>query len=204
MKIAIILSVIVIAVLMMLALRRSGKMQLLSGNRDHDLARVLPRLVTQEFIEAGQAQLKQEIPHRSFFNTGLSVVYVLDNPETVAYVTRSMVEQLKLNDTELHELALSNLTKLFPLEVIESIVVERQMCVIKGMDGHDAARLILLPEFLKEGENVAVTIPDADTLSICPVPNDWNGLRDLAKNPASRPLFAKPLKVSRGSVIVIE
>ena len=78
------------------------------------------------------------------------------------------------------------------------------MCVIKGMDGHDAARLILLPQFLKEEEKVAVTVPDADTLSICPVPNDWNGLRDLAQNPVSRPLFAKPLEVSRGRVNVIE
>lgn len=131
-------------------------------------------------------------------------MYVLDNPETVAYVTRSMVEQLRLSDSELHGLAISNLTKIFPPEIIDKIVSEKQMCVIKGMDGHDAARLILLPQFLKEEEKVAVTVPDADTLSICPVPNDWNGLRDLAQNPVSRPLFAKPLEVSRGRVNVIE
>ena len=194
-----------IVVLVWLTLRRLGlRSMMLSGDRAKDLARLRPRLVTADYAKHIEERLGKPIPSRPFFATGLCATCVIDNPRTVVYLTREMQAELQLSDDELFRQAVDNLRATFPKESVAQIIQGGQLAVIKGLDGHDAARLILLPEYLEDGQEVAATVPDTDTLTICPVPQDWSQLRELATKAASRPLLPKPLHVRKGAVTVVE
>lgn len=198
-----IVAILLIIFIVVRSSNRQQQPQLLTGERNKDLARLRPRLVTAEFLKQAQEHLRQELPHTSFYATGLNVAYVLDNPEAVAYVTKDIVTQLRLTEMALYEIAVSNLKKTFSQDNIKKLVTNKGINVIKLGDGHDASRLILLPGCLAEGEEIAVTIPDVDTLSICPVPEDWASLRECAMAADSRPLLDKPLLVTKGNVKVM-
>ena len=72
---------------------------------------------------------------------------------------------------------------------------------VKAMDSFDAARVLLVPNHLREGEAVAAAIPDRDTLFLAPLPadGDWNGMRKLARTRGGSGyhLLNQPLKITR-------
>jgi hypothetical protein len=75
------------------------------------------------------------------------------------------------------------------------------MAAIKMMDSFDAARLLIVPEQLREGEELIALIPDRDTLTLVAVPKDgdWGPLRKLARVPDSEHLLLdRPVRVRRG------
>jgi hypothetical protein len=76
------------------------------------------------------------------------------------------------------------------------------MNVIKSMDSYDAARLLLVPDYLNPGEELAAMIPDRDTLVLIKVPQngDWSPLVKLAKVAAGDPLYRRPLRVTSAGI----
>ena len=49
---------------------------------------------------------------------------------------------------------------------IRGVLDEKRLIVVKMADTYDAARLLLVPSELREGESVIATLPDRDTLAL--------------------------------------
>lgn len=160
---------------------------------------ILPRLVGPEFI--AQIERQTEIPQRSWGWTGLRIVYVLDRPDSVAYIIRSMTEDLGINDAELHDLALQNLRKIFDPEPILNLVDRNEGSVQMFEDGHGAVRALLIGEHLAEGQSCGVLLPDPNTLIILPPPvnDDWKPFLHMAAS-LPDPLLNRPLKITSHGV----
>jgi hypothetical protein len=166
--------------------------------------RILVRLVPAPWpagLPTGHA-----VPHRPVRGLDLRTVYVLDSENSVRYLTESDLADLGLDQEGVHELALENLRARFSPDVVAGVLRERSMVAVKALDSYDAARVLLVPEYLKEGEEVAALIPDRDTLTLVAVPaeGDWGTLRELARVPASEHLLLdRPLRVTRAGFEVI-
>ena len=167
---------------------------------EKDGDKIMPRLAPPAFVSAVGRKLKEELPHTPVAALGLAVVYVLDAPESVVYLTRKHLGELGLDLAATHERALSNLERKFTSEVVREALTGGKINVVKTLDSYDAARILLVPKFLKPGESVAAAIPDRDTLVLCAVPRDdnWSAIVKLARTPAGETLLNKPIKISPG------
>jgi len=166
------------------------------------LARIFPRLATKDFLS--RLPSSATMPQRALGDTTLSVVYVVDSPHAVAYVDEQRMHSLGASESDLYELALANLRAIWPIEATREALESRTIVVSKALDTYDAARLLLVPERLVDGEELAVLIPDRDTLVLAPVPanGDWNTLNRLASKNAGRELLPRALRVSRDGIRV--
>jgi hypothetical protein len=134
---------------------------------------------------------------------GLSVVLVLDREASVLYLTAEQLQELGLGHDEALALAKANLARTFGRDAVRHAVADRRAInVIKSCDTYDAARLLLVPEYLESGETLAALIPDRDTLVLVAPPDDgdWSTHRQLAKRAAGDPLWSEPLLVTPAGI----
>jgi hypothetical protein len=166
--------------------------------------RLLPRLAPESLLaEAGP---DERLIHRPSGIPGLVISYVLDSDKSVMYLTEPRLEELALTRDELHERALANLRRSFPTLVVRTAIEKQQVSVVRAGDSFDATRLLLVPEALGEGEELAALIPDRETLVLCPPPadGDWAPLRKLARSPASSyTLLEQPVRVTRAGFVPV-
>ena len=180
------------------ARRRAMKsFQLSPAARD----RVKPRLVTLEFHAKMRAKLGA-FPSRDFYNLPLKVVYVLDADKQMMYLSDAHLKRLELDPADIHKVALTNLWPSIPPTLGADVLAKNGMVVLKNMDGFDAARLLLVPATLKEGQRLAAIISDRDTLALLPVPENWSSLDEMAKANTGEPLFSQPLLVTVDGVVL--
>lgn len=157
--------------------------------------RVLPRLVSPAFFS--ELPPDAAIPHTPLGETGLAVAYVLDHEHSVAYLTLEHLEELGLDRAGAHELALENLFARTERDRLRQAVVSDGVAVIRTGDSYDAARLLLVPTLLPPGESRVAAVPDRDTLVLMPARVDLDDARKVAHTAGDRPLFDRPLRVSR-------
>jgi hypothetical protein len=166
--------------------------------------RILVRLVTPAWLASLPAG--QSLPNRAVEGLDLRTAYVLDSPGSVRYLTDADLADLGLDLEGVHKLALDNLRSRFSPDVVANVLRDNNMVAIKALDSYDAARLLLVPEQLRDGDEVIALIPDRDTLTLVPVPpgGDFGPLRQLARVPASEHLLIdRPVRVSRGGFEVV-
>jgi hypothetical protein len=165
-------------------------------------SRIRPRLVLPAILR--HLAEEQPIPHTALPDLGLEVVYVLDATHSVMYLTNQIMQELGLDRAGLHALALSNLAGTFPAEdLVRQVVERRELIVVKALDSYDAARLLLIPRYMRTGETLIAAVPDRDTLALLPEPanGNWEPIRDLARTPASEHLLlGVPLRVTAGGI----
>lgn len=179
----------------------------LSVDAERDRDRVFPRIVRREWaLEAAKQVGSDPLPSLPLGPEGLDVVFVLDNENSVAYLQTEQLTDLGISPEEALDLAIENLGKSFKAEAIRPILEEGAMSVVKSEDTYDAARLLLIPGALREGESIAALIPDRDTLVLTPVPaeGDWASLANLAKSPDGDPLWTEPLLVTPAGFATVE
>lgn len=172
-----------------------------------DRERLHPRIVKDDFPERAAAQAGPgRMPSLPLGPPGLSVVFVLDSEHSVAYLKEEQLADLELSPEEALELARSNLGPTFRCDVARRPLEDGSMTVLKSFDTYDAARLLLVPGCLEEGEALAALIPDRDTLVLAAVPadDDWSSLAKLARNNAGEPLWTRPLRVTSRGVFAVE
>jgi len=164
---------------------------------ERDGARLLPRIVNLPTLD--QLGQLEPVPHRPLNGTDLFVVYVLDGEHSVAFLTESLRQQLQIDSEQLHHLALQNLAKTGGLDDVVAALEPGALIHVMVGDSYDAARVLLLPGMLQEGQQLAVAIPDRDTLGILLVdnPDAWRAVGELAQMPASdRLIHDQPLSVT--------
>jgi hypothetical protein len=180
--------------------------QALSVDAERDRGRIYPRIVRRDWaLEAARQVGSDPLPFVPLGPDGLDVVFVLDSENSVAYLQSEQLADLGMSPEEAFELAVANLGKSFRPEAVRPIVEEGSMSVVKSEDTYDAARLLLIPDSLQEGESVAALIPDRDTLVLTPVPDDgdWRSLTKLAKSADGDPLWMEPLVVTPHGVAAV-
>ena len=173
----------------------------LNAERDHQ--RIMPRLVTESRLRQLRAETSGDpLPALPSGVAGLSIVLVLDGANSVAYLTERQLEDLALTSEDALQLAKENLCRSFEAAIVRRAIDEGTLNVVKTFDTFDAARLLLLPQFLRHGEELAALIPDRDTLVVTRVPanRDWSALRKLAKAKAGDPLWPEPLLVTSAGI----
>lgn len=158
---------------------------------------LLPRLVDGATLASLQAGAK--VVHQPLAGTGLSVVYVRDSEKAVSYLHETALAELQLDISALHERALANLRKKTSADFARGALDGNSLLLLKLGDTFEAARLLLVPEQLRDGEALAAVIPDRDSLGIAPVPSDgnWTGLAKLSRTAAGPRLLPRPLKVTQ-------
>lgn len=163
-----------------------------------DLDRLMPRLVTDRHLEQLRAEASRDLPAHSIGLEGLQAVVVLDNPNSVAYLSGCQLRELNLEGDAALVRAKANLAKTFSADVVRASVTGANLNVIKSFDSYDAARMLLVPAHLEAGESVVALVPDRDTLVLVrpPADGDWKSLWKLAKNAAGEPLFERPILVT--------
>ncbi len=173
---------------------------------ERDRTRILPRLVTDRIHAEMLRQAPIEIPSADFGVPGLVAVFVLDSEHSVRYLDVESLPELGLTVEQALELAKDNLRESLPANLVQGTVRDGDINVVKSMDTYDAARLLLLPEQLGEGEAVVALIPDRDTLALAQVPGDgdWKSLRKLARNAAGEPLWTRPILVRPDGFTAVE
>ena len=166
---------------------------------------VLPRLMH----DGGVSQLRraieasgQRLPVLPTGAPGLSIVFVLDREAAVAYLTEDLLGKLGLTPEQALALARTNLAKRFSRDVVRQAVTGGAFNVVKSGDTFDAARLLLVPEYLEAGESLAAVVPDRDTLVLTapPADGDWTRLRSIAGAADGDPLYAEPIVVTPAGI----
>lgn len=115
------------------------------------------------------------------------------------YLTRPHVADLGLDVASIHQRALDNLRPTLPEEAVRNVLEGGRMNLLKLGDTYDAARLLLVPSLLREGEAIAAVVPDRDTLALAPVPadGDWKSFARLSRSrDHATPLLDRPVKVT--------
>jgi len=159
--------------------------------------RLLPRVVPESFL--GSLPAEASILHRPLGGTGLVVTYVVDGPHSVAYVARRQLSELGLTEDQLHDRAMRNLEAIFQPAAVWRAAAGTAVAV-QNADSHDATRMLLVPDHLPAAGEVAVLVPDSDTLVLAPVPGDgdWRPLaRACVPNGGKAVLPGIPLRATR-------
>jgi uncharacterized protein YtpQ (UPF0354 family) len=157
--------------------------------------KILPRLVPQGFLEASDIGATRV--WRPLDQTGLVITYVIDRPSSLAYLSTGQLEELGLDPARLHERALDNLRRTFSVEAALDTLKKGDLYVLKRLDSHDAARVLVV--------QVAVMIPDTNTLALATVPADGDGssLREACVPGDGKPLLNRPLRMTRSGFTLV-
>jgi len=157
---------------------------------------VLPRILSESTLS--QIANYETICYKKLDAIGLVVVYVIDSPNSVIYVTTQILEDINLKEEDLYGIALANLDKNFPQEVVRMTLEKNKMNIISFSDTYDAARLLLLPKYIPEGSQLIAQIPDRDMLILIPYKEDFNNTKpETIGKTNENPILSASLLVSR-------
>ena len=166
---------------------------------DHPLSleahgsRIMPVLLRPEQDDAGADA--QPLP-----SLGLRLAFVADLPAGRLPITAEIREALGLTPAELRSLALQNLGRGFPHEMVAS-ALQGDATAFQGADGFDAARLLLVPDQLAEGEELTAIVPHRDLLVLLRVnsPEELERAREGARamdEHGHPPLLDEPVRIT--------
>jgi hypothetical protein len=123
---------------------------------------LVPAEVLAEESSAGTA-IHSPVP-----GLGLEAIYAVDIPPDKRVLTQQDAAELELEAASLHRLALENLRRDFPREMVASVIADDSGSASQIGDGFDAARLLLVPECLQPGQEVVALVPHPDMLVLLP------------------------------------
>jgi len=164
-------------------------------------------LVKPEFLATAPAGAV--VPHTPFPSLGLVALYVLDLPQNTRFLTDRESKTLGLDVAGLHNLALENLRKDFPRQMVADAIKGESGTAICSGDTFDAARLLLIPECLKDGEALVALVPHRDMLVLGPasLQDDRSKLQEgmqVLECSEHPPLLNQPVRVSsRGFELIV-
>jgi hypothetical protein len=121
--------------------------------------RIKPLLIPRQYLNPAIPSPQTPIP-----NLGLVVVYALDLPGNPRFLLEQDRDELGIEVPELHRLALDNLRKDFPQQLVVDAVAGERGTAFQAEDFFNAARLLLVPEFLQPNQELIALIPHRDIL----------------------------------------
>ena len=166
-------------------------------------SRIKPLLIPRQFLNAAVPSPQTPIP-----SLGLVVVYALDLPRNPRFLLEQDLRELGTEISQLHGLALDNLRRDFPQQLVADALAGEQGSAFQANDYFDAARLLLVPEFLEPKQELIALIPHRDILVLLPgtVRQDEDKLRESMRalecgnHP---PLLDRPVLVTKSGFEII-
>jgi hypothetical protein len=125
--------------------------------------RIKPLLIPRQFLNPATPGPQTPIP-----DLGLVVVYALDLPGNPRFLLEQDRDELGIEVPELHRRALDNLRKDFPRQLVVDAVAGESGAAFQAQDFFNAARLLLVPEFLQPDQKLVALIPHRDILVLLP------------------------------------
>src|SRR5262249_54046740 len=137
--------------------------------------RIKPLLIPRQFLNPSVAGPQTPIP-----SLGLVVIYARDLPGNPRFLLEQDRNELGIEVPELHRLALDNLRKDFPHQLVVDVLAGDSGSAFQAEDFFNAARLLLVPEFLQSDQELIALIPHRDILVLLPgsVRHDEGKLRE--------------------------
>ena len=167
-------------------------------------SRIKPLLIPRQFLNPAVSGPQTPIP-----NLGLVVVYALDLPRNPRFLLEQDRDELGIEVAELHRLALDNLRKDFPRQLVLDAVAGEGGTAIQAADFFNAARLLLVPEFLQPQQELIALIPHRDILVLLPgsAPRPDEGkLREsmqALQHGNHPPLLDRPVRVTQSGFEIL-
>lgn len=166
-------------------------------------ASIFSRVVSNEFRTGPAIQGNMIV--REVGKTGLGEALVIDSESSMTFVNVELLSKLGMSAEQAFTHARRNLKGKLPENLPGMLFDQKMMPSYNTGDGFDAARILALPELLKEGQIVAAIIPDRDTLVLLGITKDkdnpdfWETLSDF---PAASDylIHARPLLVTRNGI----
>jgi len=132
-------------------------------------ARIYPMLKPAALVTEVQERNLPMLVYRAFL-ANLVIAYVIDEPDSVAFINEEHMEHWNIGEHTLYQQALQNLRER-TLETTDYTTVgsgAQQLFIFSSQDGYDATR-ILLPELLDKWRaqltgNMVIGIPNRDFL----------------------------------------
>lgn len=158
---------------------------------------IRPQLLRPDDLPAVEVLVRRPLPE-----LGLDEVFVLHLPVGNRYLTAVDLGDLRLDVEGVHALALENLRKDFPGDMVATARTSESGSAVQFGDSFDAARLLLIPEHLEPGEAVVALVPHRDLLVLLPAAiledraNFDQGLAELACEDHP-PLLRQGVRVTR-------
>ncbi len=135
-----------------------------------DLAdRVMPVIRSLELLVLVRERTLPMLVYRDFL-AGLMIAYVIDEPQSLAYINEDQLERWGLASHELHERALANLRRRTDDDAPYTTVGagDQRLFIYSANDGYDAARLLLTETMAEWSRQVrgrlVIGIPNRDFL----------------------------------------
>jgi hypothetical protein len=165
--------------------------------------RIKPMLIPPQFLNPTASGPQTSVP-----GLGLVAVYVLDLPGTPRLLLEQEREELGIPVPELHRLALDNLRKDFPREVVTTALAGEGGTAMQAKDFFNATRLLLVPDFLPSNQELIAFIPHRDMLVLFPgrLRHDGDKLREAVRALESGghpPLLDRPVLVTHSGFEVL-
>ncbi|MCY2981041.1 MAG: hypothetical protein NTU79_20450 [Planctomycetota bacterium] len=164
---------------------------------------IFSRVVSKEFRTGPAIQGNMIV--REVGKTGLGEALVIDSDSSMTFVNAELLSKLGMSAEQAFTHARRNLKGKLPENLPGMLFDRKMMPSYKTGDGFDAARILALPEMLKEGQFVAAIIPDRDTLMLLGISKDkdnedfWETLSDFP-SASEHPIHARPLLVTRNGI----
>lgn len=131
--------------------------------------RIYPMLKPAELLEEVRERKLPMLVYRGFL-ANLIITYVIDEPDSVAFINEEHLERWEIGEHELYQQALQNLRERTISTTDYTTIGEdaHQLFIFSSQDGYDATR-ILLPDLLDQWRtllpgNIVIGIPNRDFL----------------------------------------
>lgn len=141
----------------------------IAGRFRDNRGQILPQILPQSMIEFS---IKDHQPLAVLpFVAGLSIAFVVDEPERYSYINQSVMERWQVCEEDLLAVALTNLRAIsLQLQCHQEGEGKRAVFTFENHDGYDASRLLLGRMMVEVSAQVAgqivVAIPHRDALMV--------------------------------------
>ncbi|HEV3238345.1 MAG TPA: hypothetical protein VGZ25_15240 [Gemmataceae bacterium] len=142
-----------------------------AANLDVKLADVADQLMLRLGPSMAMVANKMKVWSRPLEGTSLFINLVVDQPDTMSYVTEEMVNSSERSPDEWFDAAVANLRKRTKPDILEVVHAESGLSLCSTGDAYDATRALILndlkPDLPEPG--CLVAIPSRDELLVLPL-----------------------------------
>jgi hypothetical protein len=142
-----------------------------AGEENRDLDSVAERLLVRFGLPFTSLPNQLKVWSRQLEGTNLGINLVIDQPDTMVYVTEEMVANSSRPGDEWYQHALANLRERTPADCLEIVHEDSGLRLCSVGDAYDSSRALVLDKLLPDAQEMGVftAVPSRDELLVLPV-----------------------------------
>jgi hypothetical protein len=142
-----------------------------TGEQERDLATVADQLLVRFGLPFTSMPNQLKVWSRNLEGTSLGINLVIDQPDTMVYVTEEMVAESGRPGEDWYQRALANLRERTPADCLEIVHEESGLRLCNVGDAYDSSRALILDHLLPDAQEMGAfaAVPSRDELLVLPV-----------------------------------